>query len=265
MLLGQRVGTRAGEGQKFIFDPASKKFRSLLKAALQCELAKFGECLGLSSARVEDLMSAAEGDREKQIDYVLLAWVELRGEGATLDGALRALYSADDTQSLEIMARELNDSGATLQRDVMIPKKPSYADSVVVPSPPTQTHFLTEKGEMKLSETFAGMTVVPTTSTKRLMSESDVGTPVELPPAVSLQAPLEESATLAKKMVHPLEPSSAKAEGDTKSAEAQVHMEESSWLGDAVETTTTAISSFPAPQMVTAVKAFDEGHRAHVS
>ena len=65
----------------------------------------------------------------------------------------------------------------------MIPKKPSYADSVVVPSPPTQvslftssegtfpeccafvvqTHFLTEKGEMKLSETFAGMTVVPTT------------------------------------------------------------------------------------------------------
>ena len=90
-------------------------------------------------------------------------------------------------------------------------------------------------------------------STKRLMSESDVGTPVELPPAVSLQAPLEESATLAKKMVHPLEPSSAKAEGDTKSAEAQVHMEESSWLGDAVETTTTAISSFAAPQMVTAV------------
>ena len=85
------------------------------------------------------------------------------------------------------------------------------------------------------------------------MSESDVGTPVELPPAVSLQAPLEESATLAKKMVHPLEPSSAKAEGDTKSAEAQVHMEESSWLGDAVETTTTAISSFAAPQMVTAV------------
>jgi hypothetical protein len=128
MLLGQRVGTRAGEGQKFIFDPASKKFRSLLKAALQCELAKFGECLGLSSARVEDLMSAAEGDREKQIDYVLLAWVELRGEGATLDGALRALYSADDTQSLEIMARELNDSGIEQQVFFCVCYNPNLSD-----------------------------------------------------------------------------------------------------------------------------------------
>ena len=83
ILIAHAFGTTGGhEGQKFIFDPASKKFRSLLKAALQCELAKFGECLGLSS-----------------------------GEGATLDGALRALYAADDTQSLEIMARELNDSG----------------------------------------------------------------------------------------------------------------------------------------------------------
>ena len=128
MFLGQRVGTRAGEGQKFIFDPASKKFRSLLKAALQCELAKFGEFLGLSSARVEDLMSAAEGDREKQIDYVLLAWVELRGEGATLDGALRALYSADDTQSLEIMARELKDSGIEPQVFFCVCYNPNRSD-----------------------------------------------------------------------------------------------------------------------------------------
>ena len=83
------------------------------------------------------------------------------------------------------------------------------------------------------------------------MSESDLGTPVELPPSVSLQAPLEESAMLAKKMVHPVEPSSAKAEGDTKSAEAQVIMEES-WLGNAVETTATT-PVYTVPQMVTAV------------
>ena len=115
MLLGQRVGVRAQEGQKFTFDPATKKFRSLLKAELQCEPAKFGECLGLSTARVEEVLSAAEGDQEKQIDYVLLAWVELCGEqGATFEGALRALYAADDTHALEIMARELNDSGIVL-------------------------------------------------------------------------------------------------------------------------------------------------------
>lgn len=93
------------------------------------------------------------------------------------------------------------------------------------------------------------------------MSESDVGTPIELPPAVSLQAPLEESA---KKMVHAMEPLSAKAEVDTKSAEAQVHMEES-WVSHPVETATTApvMGSFPAPQMVTAVVSTYSFHSQH--
>ena len=34
-------------------------------------------------------------------------------------------------------------TGATFQRDVLIPKKPSYADSVVMPSPPTQVSTMT--------------------------------------------------------------------------------------------------------------------------
>ena len=66
--------------------------------------------------------------------------------------------------------------GTTLQRDVLVPKKPSYADSVVIPSPPTkvflpavkdaqcgfytQTHFLVENEEIKLSQRLEQMTVV---------------------------------------------------------------------------------------------------------
>lgn len=111
VLLAQMVGVHIEEGRNFTFDPAAKKFRSLLKEELRCELAKFGSCLGLSTARVEEVMSAAEGDREKQIDYVLLAWVELCGETATFGGALKALYAADDTQTLEMVVRELSDSG----------------------------------------------------------------------------------------------------------------------------------------------------------
>ena len=111
-LLGQRVGVRVEEGQKFIFDQAAKRFRALLKTELQCSLDKFGSCLGLSTARVEEVISAAEGDSEKQMDYVLLAWVELCGEeGATLEGALRALYAADDTQTLQVLVEELGDAG----------------------------------------------------------------------------------------------------------------------------------------------------------
>ena len=83
----------------------------------------------------------------------------------------------------------------------------------------------------------------------RLPSESDLGTPVELPPEVSLQAPLEESL-LAKEMVQPVEPSCITVEGDTKSAEAHVAMEEESWLGHSVETgavVTAEASNFVFP------------------
>jgi hypothetical protein len=178
-VLRQEVGVRQKEAQKFTFAPSASKFRSVLKNELQCDLEKFGSFLGLPTARVCAVVSAADEDREKQIDYLLLAWVESLRERATIEEALRALYAADDTTAVENISNELSDSGTTLQRDVLVPKKPSYADSVVIPSPPTkvflpavkdaqcglhsfytQTHFLVENEEIKLSQRLEQMTVV---------------------------------------------------------------------------------------------------------
>ena len=110
-LLRQPVGVRRKEAQKFSFEPSVAKFRAVLKAELGCDLDKFGTVLGLSTARVCELMSAADGDRGKQIDYLLLAWVELLGEQATVEAVLRALYAADDARAVENVAKELSDSG----------------------------------------------------------------------------------------------------------------------------------------------------------
>ena len=110
-LLRQRVGLRSGEGYGFTFDPAAKKLRSVLKRDLQCELDKFGSCLGLPAARVAEIKSAGDGDSKKQTDYLLLAWVESRGEEATFEEALRALYAADDIQTLKIFVEAFSDSG----------------------------------------------------------------------------------------------------------------------------------------------------------
>ena len=118
-LLRQTVGVRSEEAQKFAFAAGTKEFRSLLKDQLRCELDKFGSCLGLPSARVEAVKSAAEEDRGKQVDYLLLAWIESRGEQATVGEALRALYAADDTQTLEILVTELSDSGTLNVRPVV--------------------------------------------------------------------------------------------------------------------------------------------------
>ena len=109
-LLRQPVGVRLQESQRFsfVFDP---KFRVVLRTELRCDLERFGSSLGLSTARVGELMSAADGDRGKQIDFLLLAWVESDGERATFEEALRAVYTADDTQAVEIIAKELGDSG----------------------------------------------------------------------------------------------------------------------------------------------------------
>ena len=169
-VMRQLVGSRQSEGQKFAFHPEVKKLRLALKTKLQCDLDKFGSSLGLPAARVSELLSAADGDQGKQVDYLMLAWVESSGERATVEEVLRAIYAADDTRALENIADELSDSGLLLasqrngispkymhtiyhgcimlmmlvyclgvamQRNV-IPKKPSYADSVVIPSPPTQ-------------------------------------------------------------------------------------------------------------------------------
>ena len=109
-IMRQLVGSRQ-EGQKFAFHSAAKKFRSAVKAKLNCDLDKFGSVLGLPAARVSELLSAADGDREKQIDYLVLAWVESSGESATVEEVLRAVYAADDTRALEDIANELSATG----------------------------------------------------------------------------------------------------------------------------------------------------------
>lgn len=110
-LLGQPVGLRLKEAQKYSFNPALEKFRSALKGGPQSNLDEFGTLLGLSTARVSEVMAAADEDRGKQIDYLLLAWVELLEEKATVEAVLRALYAADDTQVVEHLAKELTDTG----------------------------------------------------------------------------------------------------------------------------------------------------------
>ena len=110
-LLRQEVGVRLNEAQKFTFAQAAAKFRAVLKNELQCDLEKFGSFLGLPTARVCEVVSAADGDREKQIDFLLLAWAESLREGATVEEVLRALYAADDTRAVENISKELSDSG----------------------------------------------------------------------------------------------------------------------------------------------------------
>jgi hypothetical protein len=239
-VLRQEVGVRQKEAQKFTFAPSASKFRSVLKNELQCDLEKFGSFLGLPTARVCAVVSAADEDREKQIDYLLLAWVESLRERATIEEALRALYAADDTTAVENISNELSDSGTTLQRDVLVPKKPSYADSVVIPSPPTK--------EIKLSQRLEQMTVVTNVTPQRLQSQSEL-TPVELPPDVSLQVPLEETS-LTKNAVSAVEPPSEGADPD-QSAEALMPVEESHLSPSVTSAPTSAVvSTFTNPQRV---------------
>jgi hypothetical protein len=265
-VLRQEVGVRQKEAQKFTFAPSASKFRSVLKNELQCDLEKFGSFLGLPTARVCAVVSAADEDREKQIDYLLLAWVESLRERATIEEALRALYAADDTTAVENISNELSDSGTTLQRDVLVPKKPSYADSVVIPSPPTKTHFLVENEEIKLSQRLEQMTVVTNVTPQRLQSQSEL-TPVELPPDVSLQVPLEETS-LAKTAVSAVEPPSEGADPD-QSAEALMPVEESHLSPSVTSAPTSAVvSTFTNPQRVATAMTdttFEEMHGGHVS
>ena len=110
-LLQQAVGVRSQEGKFSFPHPGAAQFRRFIRDELCCDLYKFGDYLGLSAARVSELLSAAEGDREKQIDYILLAWVESNGERATIEEVFRAIYAADDTQAIENIVKKLGDSG----------------------------------------------------------------------------------------------------------------------------------------------------------
>ena len=82
---------------------------------------------------------------------------------------------------------------------------------------------------------------------KRLESQSEL-TPVELPPDLSLQKPLEETS-LTKNMVVNLEPASDTTD-QNKSIEAQMPMEES-WLDTAVDTATTSAVVSPLTSFTT--------------
>ena len=82
---------------------------------------------------------------------------------------------------------------------------------------------------------------------KRLESQSEL-TPVELPPDLSLQKPLEETS-LTKNMAVNVEPASDTTDHN-KSIEAQMPMEES-WLDTAVDTATTSAVVSPLTSFTT--------------
>ena len=113
-LLQRPLGRRQEGAQGFTFDRDMAKIRLAVKSGLHCDLDKFGTSLGLSAKRVSELISAGEGDRGKQIDYILLAWVESLGEQATLEALLRTLYAADDTRAVESVAKTMGESGSQL-------------------------------------------------------------------------------------------------------------------------------------------------------
>ena len=68
----------------------------------QCDLSHFAvNFLRVDPSTVDSLMSAANGNREAQIDSILSKWVELWGEDATLDAVLKAIYDADETVAVQ--------------------------------------------------------------------------------------------------------------------------------------------------------------------
>ena len=109
-LLKRELGLRR-EGKKEVLNPTFTKLPSVLSCALRCDVEKLGDYIGLPPQKVSDVITAADGDREKQIHYLLLAWVELCGEKATVEALLRALYDADDTRTIQEVAKGMSDPG----------------------------------------------------------------------------------------------------------------------------------------------------------
>ena len=114
-LLKQALGRR--EGQKVVLNTSFFQLPSVLSRALYCGLEKLGSCIGIKSQRVSDIISAADGDREGQIRYLLLAWVEGCGEEATVEALLRGLYDADDTKAIGDVAEWMNAPGQVVCYD----------------------------------------------------------------------------------------------------------------------------------------------------
>ena len=109
-LLKQALGLEQ-EGQKVVLNPTFIWLLSVLSRALYYGLEKLGASIGLESQQVSDVISAADGDREEQIHYLLLAWVERRGEEATVEALLRGLYDADDTKAIEEVVERMSTPG----------------------------------------------------------------------------------------------------------------------------------------------------------
>ena len=94
-----------------VLNPTLTKLPSALSRVLRCDVEKLGGYIGLPPQRVSDVISAADGDRERQIHYLLLAWVEVRRRRATVEALLRALYDADETTAIEEVAKGMSTSG----------------------------------------------------------------------------------------------------------------------------------------------------------
>lgn len=103
----QRLGLQQ-EGQKAVLNPTYVELPSLLSRALHCDPEMLGACVGLKSHRVSYIISTADGEKEKQIHNLLLAWVELCGEEATVEALLRRLYDAEHTTTIEEVVEWLN-------------------------------------------------------------------------------------------------------------------------------------------------------------
>ena len=108
-VLQRKLGLR--EGQTVVLNPTLTKLPSALSRVLRCDVEKLGGYIGLPPQRVSDVISAADGDRESQIHYLLLAWVEVRRRRATVEALLRALYDADETTAIEEVAKGMSTSG----------------------------------------------------------------------------------------------------------------------------------------------------------
>lgn len=64
---------------------------------------RFGSCLGLSDARISELVPCERDEEGKanQMEEILLAWAENLGEGATVEAVLKSLYDGDESEILE--------------------------------------------------------------------------------------------------------------------------------------------------------------------
>ena len=85
----------------------------------QCDLSHFAvNFLRVDPSTVDDLMSAADGNREAQIDSLLSKWVELWEERATLEAVLKAIYDADETLAIQKIVEALESGTCKYARAV---------------------------------------------------------------------------------------------------------------------------------------------------